>query len=490
MTAQPPPETEPVSPGFEAMLSALVDGQLSATDQAWLERRLTDDPRARAEYRDFLRTEFLLAWEIGYGADKESLDSLGPAPSVDRVAGWLRRAGSWLLPLMAAGLVAGLMLVFFPFQPPPTRDEAPAMLTAQRSARWQAAVPPALGEPLASGPMQLVAGAAQITFASGAVIAMTAPAEFEILGRSRMFLRSGRITPFVPESAKGFTVVSPSGEVIDLGTEFSMAVAADGATDVFVISGEVEVNQGHAARETPVRLSQGFAARLSVVNPASGFTQRPLLIDHFDAASGPLGLLDVDIGPGSEVRNGGLWIPIGGSDRRNSLHRVVLLNDFSSLAGRRSTISFKATLPSAGTAAIHRWLALVLDGGQGDPPRAYEPAAVAAVMVSPQWQASVRSNGQEVATTRKLFARQGDAVGPYQVVLSLDDSAWTRHGRGSAIISVMVNGLELLAEHPITFGDRPRLTLQTYVEGPNGGRGWAVVDDFSVSVDATKNPGL
>jgi hypothetical protein len=48
----------------------------------------------------------------------------------------------------------------------------------------------------------------------------------------------------------------------------------------------------------------------------------------------------------------------------------------------------------------------------------------------------------------------------------------------------MINGLEVVSEHPIRLPRRPRFTLETYVRRNTGGTGYGYVDDFSVSVES------
>src|SRR5581483_6492803 len=72
-----------------------------------------------------------------------------------------------------------------------------------------------------------------------------------------------------PGAAAGFEVISAQGKVIDLGTEFGVAVAGGGATDVYVFEGQV---RAHAAAGA-VHLTQHQAARIEAgkvtVQPAA-----------------------------------------------------------------------------------------------------------------------------------------------------------------------------------------------------------------------------
>jgi len=477
------------------LASALVDGVLSAEGQADLEHRLLANPAARDAFRGFMRAESILAWELA-GGDVSVVQSQ-PEPV---------RASRFALPMaVAAGLLAALVVVALPTwllsQREPARQsirvvmpagEQVATLTDDDHARWEGESFDREGNHVASAPLRLTEGAAQVTFASGAIVALHAPVEIEILSADRVFLRSGRITPYVPPSAHGFTVVSPSGEIVDLGTEFTVGVDAAGRTDVFVIDGEVDVSGGHTAnRDDMLRMTQGFGSRLVAAESTPVATQKPLVIDHFGGGeSKPLRWIDHDKGYVSEVRDGGLWIPIAAPPgRKGPVVRSVLDHDWSALAGRRSTISFKVTLPEEGTNESQRWLALVVDDGTGELPRAFEPGASCAVLISPDWQVGFRVDG-EPAGQGYVFARGEPAMGPFQVVVTIDDTPQGHALHGGTVCTVMVNGKEIATARRFELAPRPRLQLQTFAEAYKGTQAFAVVDDFSVSVstDRTEAP--
>jgi hypothetical protein len=390
----------------------------------------------------------------------------------------------------AALAAAVAVLVFRPtpalMQPEITTVPIAARLVDATDARWADGRTLLLGAAVPQGPLRLLSGAAQLAFESGALVTLNGPAEIEVLGSSRLFLRSGRIVPFVPPSATGFTVVSPTGEVIDLGTEFSVNVDASGRTEVYVLDGQVDVAQGHADRGAPLRMSQGFGSRLAV-DAALEVTDTPLVVDHFDEASGPLRWRDVDPTKPATVVAGALRMPIAFQQQQTGDHRgnarLVVDHDFSRMRHRRSAISFKVMLPNDGLANEHRWMGCVIDSGLGAPPMAYEAAAAASVLISPDWQAGVRVSGEPVHQSR-VFTRSDEAVGPYQVLLAIDDTAAAHERHGGAVMSVTINGQELVRNQPVSLGDQPRIGLQTFCSFENRGRGAAVIDDFSVSVSA------
>jgi ferric-dicitrate binding protein FerR (iron transport regulator) len=481
--------TSPTSPidrdEIHRLLCGLVDNELSGDERAHLEQLLAEDPEVRAEYREFMCLESLLTWNIAGDEQRLRLAPLPPNGDSGSPTSQHRRIAAWLLPLVASTLAAAsiLVMVF-------ARSEAPpaAMLTAEDNAVWRGGERPAQGRPLPSGALGLTAGTAQITFPSGAVVAVHAGAEFELLGPNRLLLRAGRVTPYVPPSAKGFTVVSPGGEIVDFGTEFTVGVDRDGRTDVFVIEGEVDVAGGHLREEDPVRLTQGFASQFTAVERTPVITQRPLVIDHFDADDGPLRRTDVDSGKTSRVIDGWLNLPIAGVPSTDGrLGRVVLDDDFSALAGKLSTISFKVMLPDTGTAPRGRWLAFVIDEGVGETPMAFDPEATAAVLMSPLWQAGMRFHG-ESHYTKMIFPRFSGSEGLYQVVMTIDDRPEARANHGGAAVTLMINGLEFVSQRPIHLGSSTRLSFQTYPGKQTGGPSQALVDDFSVSIHLAGQP--
>ena len=84
-------------------------------------------------------------------------------------------------------------------------------------------------------------GRAVLRFASGAKFAIEAPAAFTITGSNGVNFDFGRGTVRVPGKIKGFTLVTPTETVVDLGTAFGIEVAKSGTTSVAVFEGEVEL---------------------------------------------------------------------------------------------------------------------------------------------------------------------------------------------------------------------------------------------------------
>lgn len=87
--------------------------------------------------------------------------------------------------------------------------------------------------------LSLKDGLIQLTFDSGAKLLVQGPADFVVRSEMRGTLDAGKISAVVPRRAHGFTVRTPSAEVIDLGTEFAIQVDELGSSEVHVFDGEV-----------------------------------------------------------------------------------------------------------------------------------------------------------------------------------------------------------------------------------------------------------
>ncbi|MEM7559286.1 MAG: FecR domain-containing protein, partial [Planctomycetota bacterium] len=139
-------------------------------------------------------------------------------------------------------------------------NNAPAIarLAYTSHARW--GEERTLGEEFGEGKLKLEVGLARLDFRNGATVTLQGPAEFEILSADKTTLSSGILTASIPESAVGFEVLTPTMDVVDLGTAFGVSVGADGETDVCVFEGEVEVSLSES-QDTPQLVREGSAVR-------------------------------------------------------------------------------------------------------------------------------------------------------------------------------------------------------------------------------------
>jgi hypothetical protein len=141
-------------------------------------------------------------------------------------------------------------------------EPAVAWLVNAQNCQWADGAGP-VGDLRAGTHVKLKRGLAEVHFACGARIVLEGPASLELLSGQSARLLQGKLTARVQKPTAGFEVISPQGKVIDLGTEFGIAVADNGATDVYVFEGKVEACAADDGKARAVSLNQNQAARIA-----------------------------------------------------------------------------------------------------------------------------------------------------------------------------------------------------------------------------------
>jgi hypothetical protein len=241
---------------LEQLLMALVDGELTAVQCQHLAALLRDDPALQKKYRDYLLLDALLSWE-----QPEVATATAAAPP-RRLARAVRLVGA-----LAAGLLLviggyllhswreppGVVQVVNATTSPQDAGERPApglaVLTRSVHAEWApGSRPRGVGGVIDAGPLKLLAGLVQLEFYCGATLVVEGPADLELLATDRLRCRAGKLRATVPPQARGFTVLSATADFVDRGTEFGLEIAANGAAEVHVFAGKVEVHDAGSGR--------------------------------------------------------------------------------------------------------------------------------------------------------------------------------------------------------------------------------------------------
>ena len=103
-------------------------------------------------------------------------------------------------------------------------------------------------------------GSVDLRLPSGVLLECQSPLMARFEHPMRLHLSRGRVDVDVGEEGVGFTVVTPVGEVVDLGTRFAVNASVDGEVRVAVLSGQVELR---SQKVGTVSLVDGEAVRLS-----------------------------------------------------------------------------------------------------------------------------------------------------------------------------------------------------------------------------------
>jgi hypothetical protein len=283
------------------LTAALCDGEITPQEATRLESLVTHSEAARRYFLHYVRLHAELSWENGAGAGRGEAgigdgglgirgeqataatqpDQLPAGPPVSarhgkpaakhrsywdrpqdtKLVGWpplnLRRR-MVVVVAVAAGLAAVAFTAWM-FTHPRTIAQRPSSSEPSRAvahvvrtqrAQWvettgASSLPGGLtaGATLRAGQqLQLREGLAEIAFDRSASVILAAPAAVTLGdGAHEVHLHRGMLTANVPHEAIGFTVRTPSAKVVDRGTEFGVAVADTGASEVQVFVGSVDV---------------------------------------------------------------------------------------------------------------------------------------------------------------------------------------------------------------------------------------------------------
>jgi hypothetical protein len=105
---------------------------------------------------------------------------------------------------------------------------------------YEGATQYSLGDTLEEGQrIQIESGVLELLLSTGAKVTAEGPVDFELSSLLRMDLDRGKIVAAVPRTARGYTIVTPTSELVDIGTQFGVAVADSGDTELHVFDGDV-----------------------------------------------------------------------------------------------------------------------------------------------------------------------------------------------------------------------------------------------------------
>lgn len=252
------------------LLDALLDGEISEADFLRLEAELSVDGEVRQAYYRRLQLDLLLEQV----ASDASVDTSSQVPPVAQSS--IRR-GLWLTGILltiAAALIGAV--TFSPWQDDRVSDDQVsedtlvsgtqadepsasgfAVLSGQSDAVWEGDSIDN-GGLIPEGELHLVSGLVHVELFSGVQLVVQGDAVFSIDSPMQVSMRKGRARAHVPDPAQGFRIKTAGGEVVDLGTEFTIDVDQDHSS-VNVVEGEVELRPRDADR---LRLRDGEGRRL------------------------------------------------------------------------------------------------------------------------------------------------------------------------------------------------------------------------------------
>lgn len=226
------------------LIGRYMAGQCSDAETRALQEALKSDPALRRAYLDHLNLETALEaraeWALATHApprENTPLMDLGP-----------QRPRRSLLPNSLLRAAAGVCLSFcgwwlWKHVSPPCATVVACPGVRHLSPR----------STLRKALCEVPEGSIELRTPLGARMVIEAPAVFQFESPSRLRLHQGRLSANIPPPARGFTVVTASGEAVDLGTRFGVDVSDSGPAEVHVFEGEVREKALGGVRQQPVR---------------------------------------------------------------------------------------------------------------------------------------------------------------------------------------------------------------------------------------------
>lgn len=270
-------------------ISALLDHSLSDEDREEVIEQLRSDAEARELYFQYVKIHALLQGThasredaAGEPSDSAGLAHLAAALAPESPGGevavaerrpFYRRALTYLshpvpLSLLVATVttLAWLSVLAVFVVPEPDSSRSGPMFAARVvrtvDAEWAGEARFA-GEQLAAGEtVKLSAGLVELAFADEAKVILRGPATFQLQEGQSGYLHVGELTCRVAAGKQGFSVKTPTADIVDLGTEFGVFAESNEATEVHVFSGAVRLADRDGDSSAARRVEAGTAVRL------------------------------------------------------------------------------------------------------------------------------------------------------------------------------------------------------------------------------------
>ncbi len=236
----------------DRLLDELIDGSISEADRLKIEAEMIVDGTVRKNYYRRMQFEFLLRDAAGSNSGDVNRDGAASIPTGAPTAGIPQGIGNgttWRI-VAVAGLVMSIQCVAFLVQrrsgskPIEVREGVElsaagyGVLRGERDANWDGHFI-STGDLLPTQTLRLNSGSVHIELFSGVQLVIEGAAEFSVDSPMQVTLSKGTARARVPQPARGFSIRTASGKIVDLGTEFAVSATLE-TSSVQVLDGEVE----------------------------------------------------------------------------------------------------------------------------------------------------------------------------------------------------------------------------------------------------------
>ena len=259
---------------FAEALEAVMNQRATAKQRRIVDTRLRDDSASVMQYAQQVEMDILLRLSYAH----EDLHNDMKRASRRR---WSTKGNSlkWLGGAITACLLVGVGVLLalsvstfrLSLHQPASVAAMPVIRTVSQRDASGLELPPVL-----PGIVRLASGQAVVRLPSGVELTLLGPLELKVRDAMRVTLEKGRMLANVPRWATGFTVMTQTLEIWDMGTIFGVSMV-DGASAVFVFKGSVQVNEANGDSVDLCMAGEG------VHIPAHGSSAVKITVDGVDA---------------------------------------------------------------------------------------------------------------------------------------------------------------------------------------------------------------
>lgn len=253
------PDTNRPDVSIDAIAAQLFDSGLTDAERADLLKRLSTDAQACDQLVDYMMLHAALRRELGSHRPETLSESLFSEQPTAVPAPLPTGAEADVNHPLTGFIQPSPALGFFTFNALGWTFFAALLAVVVVSTLWtvgswrhqeanvaQVAVEKSF--PVSS--VRIDSGTANLALPNVGYVIVEGPAEFELIDAMRARLNRGRIKMRVTEkSGHGFTVETPFGNVMDLGTEFGLDVSEKGQAGVVVFDGAVDLQVAESSEK-------------------------------------------------------------------------------------------------------------------------------------------------------------------------------------------------------------------------------------------------
>lgn len=137
--------------------------------------------------------------------------------------------------------------------------------------------------------LNLESGLVELLLTSGAKVTIEGPARFEATSELEGNLTLGKIAAAAPRVARGYTVLTPTSELVDIGTRFGVMVDEQGDSELHVFDGDVvarSLSKQHSNDLVQARENEAMRFTASSTGPERFAARRDSFVEFIQ--SGPL----------------------------------------------------------------------------------------------------------------------------------------------------------------------------------------------------------